>query len=604
MLSSNLEFNTLRDTRGGIQTREATSNPLRQVYSAVAAAYDTCIQIMDLHSEYLELRMGLMIEHYRTCLWKGRILGEDEDEQGNLPSYVIESWAPFDFIFTQMLETFSENLYTVEDFGAQNSIRIQEDPSCVSEFASFRPFEHSHERSDLLKSLSIATKSPPEHSLIKLQKTSQSAPLEKKGLERLLQTLCYWNDSLEKLTPTLERESLRRRLRAHLSTSNTTELQNLEAAAAFLQHQDIELMAYTRSVIEQERHGGLLDSQLQIPVKLHPSLLPNYRVKASELEWQELQFQKDRPRSMATCRGENVIVDWQYCLNDSWRRANPAAYRRRIQSLITMLNSGLWPLNLSVLHCVGYIDKGSNMTGYIFRLPPGVEPDQSPVTLHHLLCKVSKVDDIPELGERFQLAKTLVSTLFEIHNLGWLHKNIRPKNILFWPKPNSEYKVDITKPYLVGFDLSRPNKPGEFSEKPLSYGGDDELYRHPFYARAAPNCFLPSFDMYSLGVVLYEIGVWRRATVEAPQLGPGKPIRPSIPPSSNSQLIATLIKNGTVGSLKIFTGRKYRDAVMACLKGDFDDIWEKQEGDGQKQLHTYLDQVQSRIIDAIGVCNA
>ena len=603
ILGSNLNINTLRDTTRGIETQEAASSPLQQIYYTVAAAYDTHIQVMDLLSEYQGLRTGLMIERYRIDLWKGRILAEDKNEQGNLPTYVIQSWNPLEFIFTKMLETFSENLYKMGEFGTQNSIRMQEGPSGVSEFASFRPFEHVDERSELVKSLSIATESATEHSLMNLQKTLQSAPPEKKRIERLLQTLCYWNDSLEKLTPALERESSRRRLRAHFSTSDTTELQNLEAAAAFLKHQDIELMAYTRSVIEQERYGCLVYSPRQTPDKLPSPLLPDYRIKASELEWQEVQSQTDRPRAMATYRGECVIIDWQHCLDDSWRRANPATFRRRIQSLATMLNSGLWPLNLSVLHCVGYLDKRSNITGYAFRLPPGVAPGQRPVTLHHLLGNIGKADDIPDLGERFQLAKGLVTTIFEIHNLGWLHKNIRPKNILFWPKPYSKDKVDISKPYIVGFDISRPNQPGEFSEKPLFSGGDDDLHRHPLYNDAKPHSFQPSFDMYSLGVVLYEIGVWRRASVVASQAAPRKSRRPFAHSNSNSEYITTLVKDGSVDSLKRFTGRKYRDAVIACLKREFDDIWEKQEGDQQEQLHTYLDQVQNKIVDPICTCS-
>ena len=108
--------------------------------------------------------------------------------------------------------------------------------------------------------------------------------------------------------------------------------------------------------------------------------------------------------------------------------------------------------------------------------------------------------------------------------------------------------------------------------------------------------------------MLYEIGFWRPITV-ASQAASGISKRPHIPPNSYSQYIDseyidTLVKNGSVGGLKIYTGRKYRDVVMACLKREFDDIWKKQEGDREKRLHAYLEQVQSKIVDAIGVCSA
>ena len=595
ILDSSLKTNTLYNATIDIRTSQVTSSRLRNIYSAVIAAYDTCILFMHHSRDYKEMRTGLMIELYRIYLWRCLVLAEDETEQGSSLTYDSGLWVLFECILTKMLKAFSDYDHTRESYEAYNSITRREGLSDISRFASLQSVEHNHEGSELLKSMSIFTKLPPKHSLVKLLKTVKISLLEKKQIERLLQTLCYWNNHLDGLTSTLERESSRRRLRAHFSTENIAELRNLKAAAAFLKHQDIERMANARSIIEQERHP-FHPFQLQSPDDMPSTPPPEYRLKADELEWQEASYQTDQRRAIAIIRGESVIVDWQYCLDNSWGRKHPAEFRRRTQNLATILNTGLRPLNLSVLHWVGLLEKDSNITGYAFRLPPGADPGQMPVTLHHLLCNVKTAEDIPDLGERFQLAKALVSTVFEIHNLGGSHKNIQPKNILFWPKPNSKAKVDISKPYLVGFNILRPNQPGESSEKPLSPSGDD-LYRHPLYKYAEPYSFRQSFDMYSLGVVLYEIGVWRCVTV-ASQAAPGLSRSSLAPSNSGSQDIDTLVKNGSISDLDRLMGKKYRDAVMACLKREFDDIWGKQEG------KTYLDQVQSKIIDAIGVCSA
>lgn len=59
--------------------------------------------------------------------------------------------------------------------------------------------------------------------------------------------------------------------------------------------------------------------------------------------------------------------------------------------------------------------------------------------------------------------------------------------------------------------------------------------------------------------------------------------------------------------LKRFTGARYRDATKACLDKDFDPIWELRAGqsiDAKEQLQTYLNQVQSKVVDTIAVCNA
>ena len=42
------------------------------------------------------------------------------------------------------------------------------------------------------------------------------------------------------------------------------------------------------------------------------------------------------------------------------------------------------------------------------------------MTLHQLLTRHKQGSDIPDLGERFELAKALASTVFEIHNIGWM----------------------------------------------------------------------------------------------------------------------------------------------------------------------------------------
>ena len=451
--------------------------------------------------------------------------------------------------------------------------------------------------------MSISTKSPPKYTLLGLPKTLKFVLREKKRMQQLIQQLSYWNDSLDKMISRLDQESTRRRLRAHFSTSNTSELRDLEAAAAFLKHQDIQRMARARTIIEQgDRNEPLDRSQSQSLERLPSTPPPEYRLEMNDLNWQDIPYRTDRPRAMATLRGEPVIVDWRSCSDDSWRRDNPAAFRQRTANLTRILNTDLKPLNLSILHCVGYLDKNSNVTGYAFRLPPEADPGQTPSTLYQLL-KARNADDIPDLGERFQLAKALVSTLFEVHNMGWLHKNVQPRNILFWPRKGTKDEFDISKPYLMGFDIARPNLPGEFSEKPPARPEDD-LYRHPRYKGPKPHSFQPSFDMYSLGVVLYEIGVWRRVTVES-QITSRDSGRPPIPTyNSDPQYIDTLVRNGSVSGMKRFTGARYRDAVMACLKRDFDDIWEEQNGDREKQLQTYLDQVQRRIVDAIAHCSA
>lgn len=270
-----------------------------------------------------------------------------------------------------------------------------------------------------------SVKSPPKRSVLGLAKTVKFVVRDKKRMQQLVKDLCHWNDSLNEMISDLEQASARRRLRVHFSTGDIDQLQYLQAAAALLQHRDLEELASARTVIEKGYwKEESLASQLQAtPAATTPDT--DFRLEMSQLDWQGLPFMTDQRRATATYKGESIIVDWRLCRDDTWRRQNPKAFRQRTENLTKVLNSDLKALNVGVLHCVGYLDQSSTVTGYAFKAPPDTIPGQKPTSLHQLLTNVSKISDVPDLGDRFELAKALVSTVFEILNLGWLHKNIR-----------------------------------------------------------------------------------------------------------------------------------------------------------------------------------
>lgn len=113
-----------------------------------------------------------------------------------------------------------------------------------------------------------------------------------------------------------------------------------------------------------------------------------------------------------------------------------------------------------------------------------------------------------------------------------------------------------------------------------------------------------------MGVILYEIGRWRRVTVPELPRHTDRRERPTLVKIlSDTQYIERLLEDGSVRDLKRHTGVRYRDAVIACLRKDFDAVWETQPPpqeaeERQKQLQVYLDEVQGRVVDTITVCNA
>jgi hypothetical protein len=77
--------------------------------------------------------------------------------------------------------------------------------------------------------------------------------------------------------------------------------------------------------------------------------------------------------------------------------------------------------------------------------------------------------------------------------------------------------LDLSRPYLSGFDYSRPAQNQDMAEKPPENPAHD-LYRHPLAhgnARDSANSggFKKQYDIYSLGVVLVEIWYWKPISV-------------------------------------------------------------------------------------------
>ena len=162
------------------------------------------------------------------------------------------------------------------------------------------------------------------------------------------------------------------------------------------------------------------------------------------------------------------------------------------------------------------------------------------------------------MRNKFQLAATLVSCLFEIHTVGWLHENINSNNVVFFnvvaeDLPSSP--VVVNDPYLVDFRHSRPDSRIWYTQGPSS---DEEFvdYRHPSYSRGTR--FSPIYDYYSMGVVLLEIGLWNPLSYMTENHRTETP-----------EKLRDVLVDKYVPRLGPRMGVLYRDAVLGCLRGDF-----------------------------------
>ncbi|EXL39218.1 hypothetical protein FOCG_18172 [Fusarium oxysporum f. sp. radicis-lycopersici 26381] len=104
--------------------------------------------------------------------------------------------------------------------------------------------------------------------------------------------------------------------------------------------------------------------------------------------------------------------------------------------------------------------------------------------------------------------------VLNLHLVGWVHKNLRSSNIVFfrpgpdWSLTNKERLAD---PWLCGFEYSRPEANGAESWKLEDPNLLRNTYRHPDRWGKPTVTFERKHDIYALGVVLLEIGLWEPA---------------------------------------------------------------------------------------------
>ena len=287
----------------------------------------------------------------------------------------------------------------------------------------------------------------------------------------------------------------------------------------------------------------------------------------------------------------------------------------RVRKLAALLNHSPKPAAFRTPHCLGFFDKASPLgdddddkgsddaasrpddeedirnlrLGLVFERPQdaGLHASLPPVSLRELFDAhaAGRPKVKPSLTDRIALAHAVASCLLHLHAVNWLHKGLRSANIVFFrrtPAPGADNggpntitttpddaPVDLTRPYLSGFDFSRPARPDEMTDVP---GGDDaahDLYRHPgaqsgpAHAGRGRARFRKSFDVYSLGVVLVEIAHWRPVEAVLGLNLAAARARPGIALRVRLQLLAADV----AAALGAAMGRVFEEAARRCIAG-------------------------------------
>ncbi|RFU74988.1 hypothetical protein TARUN_7270 [Trichoderma arundinaceum] len=251
------------------------------------------------------------------------------------------------------------------------------------------------------------------------------------------------------------------------------------------------------------------------------------------------------------------------------------------------------------LQCLGYKDeaKEKRMT-FLYKLPPPsdgtswrFDSGNTLTTLHGLITKVDKKTKRafkPPLADRFSIANSLALTVLNVHGSLWIHKNIWSHGILLFlqdksggtypvgaaiersgPAPTAGVKGE-EKPQLLAFlgDWGYSRRIDGFTDMNVDFDIEANLYRHPERQGKPKRQFSRIHDIYALGVVLLEIGLWRTVSQlfdkqinEVRQTAETKLLK--------AKDVTTTLTSLARKELPKEMGERYASAVLACLTGDF-----------------------------------
>ena len=228
------------------------------------------------------------------------------------------------------------------------------------------------------------------------------------------------------------------------------------------------------------------------------------------------------PNSNGQYYDRAVLVD--YYSEDCSSPNGPLPSLQRFEDLLLSLQGSSQdddPLYTGSLKIIGWFaDPHNARYAFVYELPqpqllktlPLCGPQLPPQSLLSYLQHSGDTDssNVPHLEDRFRLALNIVTNLLHIHAKGLTHRNINSNNIVFVGE-NSPTGIEskpwkdgiIRKPFLVSWDQCVEDTPITQPETLIS-----NIYRPPGIERGQRSAYRPAHDIYSLGLVLLEIGLW------------------------------------------------------------------------------------------------
>lgn len=297
--------------------------------------------------------------------------------------------------------------------------------------------------------------------------------------------------------------------------------------------------------------------------------------------------------SFATFDGKDAIVEYNdipKSLTAAENKLPLEKFKNYVTEAYTVLNH-CKPSSAGVLKSIGYFWNPKNLQfGLIYEAPHKISSDETePLALSSMLREPPKQP--PRLGDkeraarpqhplnqRFELATKLATAVFSLHATGWLHKDIQPDNILVFQSSSvphgKRFPRALGDPYFVGLESARAviaNSDKSAIRKQAMW--ETNIFQHPervYNDGRIDRDYTKAHDVYSLGIVLVEIGLWKPlSTLEDVRNLYNKDWNPSIDghdPGEELKKEREKLLLRLARTTDVFMGDRYASIVENCLK--------------------------------------
>lgn len=423
-------------------------------------------------------------------------------------------------------------------------------------------------------------------------------------------SMCQANDSLYEILPSYLKNQMNTQwLQAVTELSDMEQLAHIQTAARPQRYRLVGIKAAMRhiclAITHSRRVGGksMLIEKGLINLKFDSRSGGN---SAQSVIDEEPRSVKSGGRVAGIYDSESgqvpVVIEWKY-YDRRWTKKQGDEMLRRVEALAKFLNSQETPrsgiLKEKLLECLGYFhDEESWKFGFVYKYPPPSPHCSIQSLQYYSLNDFIRSTDYndpssymmphPPLGDIFKLVQDLVNTIAALHEVGWLQKNISSHNIIIFSSSKDRLHESLTTSVLAGWDESRPE------DSSITFGPNEESvhYQHPRY-RLRKTGFKRTYDYFSLGILLLEIGLWVTIVV----LWQTHPECQHDAEAFREKLLVSYVPQ--IGERM---GVLYRDAVSFCLDAD-NQIQYGEEGSSEHRRATQ-DAFQEHVVDKLARCCA